>query len=99
MSHAGEKLDSEVVRPRVGGIVPLRFKVVFSPEISIVEVLIPEVSISDVLAFLEGVVNFSIVVVTYVIAVIVTAVAKVVNEARVFWRLACTRSSSFGGGS
>ena len=99
VSHAGKKLDSEVVRPRVGGVVPLRFEVVFSPDIPLVEVLFSEVSISDVLAFLEGVVDVPIVVVTYVIAAIDTAVAKVVDEARVFWWLACRRSSSGGGGS
>ena len=104
---AGEKFDSDVVWPRVGGVVHLRFGVVFFSDVSIVEVLISKVSIykvsiskvsiSDVLAIREGVVNVSIV--TYIIAVIDTAVAKVMEEARVFWPVACARSSSGGGGS
>ena len=66
-------------------------------EVSISEVSISEVLITDVLAICEGVVDVAIVVVTYVIAVIDTAVAKVMEEARVFWRLVCARSPSGAG--
>ena len=109
MSHTGEKFDSDVVRPRVGGVVHLRFGVVFFSDVSIVmvpiskvsisEVLISEVLISNVLAMPEEFVDVSIVVVTYVIPVIETAVAKVMEEARVFWRLACALSALGGEGS
>ena len=68
----------------------------FFLDVSISEVSIPEVLISDVLVLGEGVADISIVVVAYVIAD--TAVAKVMREARVFWRLTRARSPSGGGG-
>ena len=70
----------------------------FFLNVSIFEVSIPEVLISDVLVLGVGVADITIVVVAYVIAVIDTAAAKVMKGARVFWRLACARSSSGGGG-
>ena len=97
--HAEEHFNSDVIRSRVGGFDPLRLEVAFLLDVPISEVSIPKVLISIVLVLGEGVVDILIVVVTYVIAVIDTAVAKVMKEARVFWRLTRARFSSSGGGS
>ena len=84
--------EPEVVRSAghssVGGVVPLW----------IVSVEVLEVSISGVFFFSGVFADVSIVVVAFVIAVIDTAVAKVVMNSRVFWQLACMRSFLGGGG-
>ena len=80
-----EEFKSVVVRSsNFGGVVPLRFGSSF----------VFGVSISDVLVLDDAVADISIVVVAY----IDTAVAKVMMEYWVFWRLVRPRSSTGGGG-
>ena len=70
-SIVGKEFESYVVRfarhSGVGGVVPLRFAGVFVLEVPFLDVLVPDDVFADV----------SIVIVAYVIAVVDTAVAKV----------------------
>ena len=87
--HVWEELELDGVLSSAhigfGGVVPLRSAGAFVIEVSVTEVLVRDDVVADV-----------IVVVTYVVAVIDNAVAKVMEY--VLWRL-LARSSSGGGGS